>query len=103
VGSARALHGARAFYFSGAEGVSEKSITLRLWLHREEPDAWLVSRSGIGAGEWLPKSQVAVPEEVHALVLGDGPRGPFEIDVPEWLAVKKGLMHAPDGRQAVLF
>lgn len=73
-------------------------ITLRLWLHREEKDAWLVSLAGVGAGVWLPKSEIVVPEDAVG-----GLNGAVQVELPEWLAESKGLRSAADDRQESLF
>jgi len=76
-------------------------ITLKLWLHREERDAWLVSVGGLGAGVYLPKSEIAI-EQGHAVpVLA--PVGPIAIELPEWLADDRGLRNRPDINQGDLF
>jgi hypothetical protein len=73
-------------------------VTLRLWLHREEKDAWLVSLTGIGAGVWLPKSEIVVPDDAIG-----GLSGAVAVDMPDWLAEQKGLRSAPAEGQGSLF
>lgn len=73
-------------------------IPLRLWLHREERDAWLVSLSGIGAGEWLPKSLIDVPDGAVG-----GLNGPVEVMVEQWAAEDRRLATRGDGDEPGLF
>lgn len=74
---------------------------LSLWLHREERDSWLVSRSGLGAGVYLPKTQIAL-EDGHPLPLA-GPVGPVRVVLPDWLAEDRGLLDREDEAQGGLF
>lgn len=75
--------------------------TVRLWLHREETDAWLVSRGGVGAGVFVPKS-LLVLEVGHAVPLW-GPVGPVSVEMPDWLAEEKGLIDGKVEGQGDLF
>lgn len=76
-------------------------ITISLWLHREEADAWLCSRGGVGAGVYLPKSEISI-EPGHP-VPDFGPVGPVKVDVPRWLAEREGLVRTDDVNQGALF
>ncbi len=76
-------------------------MNLKLWLHREERDAWLVSRGGVGAGVYLPKSEIAIEAGHPVPVLG--PVGPVTVEVPRWLAEREGFAEASDPAQASLF
>lgn len=77
-------------------------LILRLWLHREERDAWLVSRFGVGAGVFLPKSEIEIEPGHPVPVLQ--PVGPVSIEVPEWLALDRGLIEpAAHPDQGALF
>lgn len=73
-------------------------ITLRLWLHRAKADAWLVSTDGVGAGVWLPRAEVRVPEDA----LG-GLSGAVPVELPRWLALDRGLLVEDDERQGEMF
>jgi len=64
-------------------------VPVKLWLHREEGDAWLVSRTGVGAGVFVPKSQLVL--EVGHPVPVFSPVGPLDVELPDWLAAEKGL------------
>lgn len=79
---------------------SNEQLVLQLWLHRSEPDAVLVSVGGVGAGEWLPCSQIVMPEGAAPAALGPG--GPFDFVVPRWLAEKHRLAAERDDRQGEL-
>lgn len=74
---------------------------LKLWLHREERDAWLVSRAGVGAGVYLPKSEIAI-EAGHPVPLMT-PVGPVSVELPAWLAADRGLITADNSQQGNLF
>lgn len=76
-------------------------VTLKLWLHREEGDAWVCSASGIGAGTFLPKSEIAI-EEGHP-VPTMLPVGPVRVELPRWLARDRGLVDTPAEGQGSLF
>ncbi len=73
-------------------------MKLMLWLHREEADAWLVSRAGVGAGVYLPKSQIVLPPPGHPVPLA-GPVGPVAIEVADWLAARERLVREDDPAQ----
>lgn len=75
--------------------------TLPIWLHREEADAWLVSLSGVGAGVFVPKSEIAIEEGHPVPTLM--PVGPVKVEMPVWLAREKGLWAPPDPNQGSLF
>lgn len=81
--------------------MSADRITLKLWLHRDETDAWLVSLGGIGAGVWLPKSEITLEPDHPVPVLG--PVGPVEISMPIWLADKRSLRVTTGPEQGSLF
>lgn len=76
-------------------------VRAQLYLHREEHDAWLVSRSGVGAGVFVPKSQLVLEagHPVPTLV----PVGPVHCELPDWLAAEKGLVDAKVEGQGDLF
>lgn len=76
-------------------------ITVRLWLHREEGDAWLVSRGGVGAGVFVPKSQLRLEPGHPVPVLA--PVGPVDAELPDWLAEDKGLIDVKVDGQGDLF
>lgn len=76
-------------------------LVLNLWLHREERDAWLVSRSGVGAGRFLPKSEIDIEDGHPVPVLGAV--GPVRVSLPDWLAEKEGLSEAKAEGQGSLF
>ncbi len=79
-------------------------IVLDLWLHREERDAWLVSRSGVGAGRFLPKSEIEIEDGHPFPMLHGSPVGPVQVRVPDWLAEKEGLSEREaEGQQGSLF
>jgi hypothetical protein len=75
-------------------------IPVRLYLHREEDDAWLVSRGSVGAGVFAPKSQLVleaghpVPTLMPVLV---------DAELPDWLAREKGLVDVKVEGQGDLF
>jgi len=75
--------------------------TVRLWLHREETDAWLVSRGGVGAGVFVPKSLLVL--EVGHPVPVFAPVGPVSGEMPDWLAEEKGLIDGKVEGQGDLF
>ncbi len=91
-------------------------VRAKLWLHREERDAWLVSRTGLGAGVFVPKSQLALepghpvpvfagssaPRSGAANLFG-GPVGPLDVELPDWLAEEKGLIDVKVEGQGDLF
>lgn len=76
-------------------------VRAKLWLHREEGDAWLVSRSGVGAGVFVPKSLLVL--EVGHEVPVFGPVGPLDVELPDWLAEEKGLIDVKVEGQGDLF
>lgn len=76
-------------------------LVLRLWLHREEADAWLVSTAGVGAGSYLPKTEISI-EDGHPVPVMM-PVGPVKVTVPRWLAADRGLWSPPDPNQSSLF
>ncbi len=76
-------------------------VTLKLWLHRDVGDAWLVSRGGLGAGVFVPKSQLVL-EAGHA-VPTLVPVGPVAAEMPGWLAEEKGLIDVKVEGQGDLF
>lgn len=88
-------------------------ITLRLYLHRDERDAWLVSLSGVGAGVYLPKSEIEIegmsaPPSGPAQPVGGpsrlhGPVGPVNVELPRWLAEDRGLVSQADEKQGSLW
>jgi len=75
-------------------------ITVRLWLHREEGDAWLVSRGGVGAGVFVPKSQLRLEPGHPAPVFG---AVQVDVEMPDWLAEEKGLIDVKVEGQGDLF
>lgn len=76
-------------------------VRAKLWLHREERDAWLVSRSGLGAGVFVPKSQLVL-EPGHPVPTLT-PVGPLDVELPDWLAEEKGLVDVKAEGQGDLF
>jgi len=75
-------------------------VAAKLWLHREERDAWLVSRNGVGAGVFVPKSLLEL-EPGHPMPVF----APVTIDarLPDWLAEEKGLIDVKVEGQGDLF
>jgi len=78
-------------------------IVLDLRLHREERDAWLVSRSGVGAGRFLPKSEIEIEDGHPVPLLHGSPVGPVRVRLPDWLAEKEGLAEVKAEGQGDLF
>jgi len=76
-------------------------VPVKLWLHRDVGDAWLVSRGGVGAGVFVPKSQLVL-EDGHPLPLL-APVGPVAAEMPDWLAEDKGLVDVKFEGQGDLF
>lgn len=70
-------------------GRGDAMLSFILYLHHETERAWLVSEKPNGERLWLPKSQC-----------DEGKRSPgelgepelIEIDIPEWLAKKIGVL-----------
>lgn len=86
----------------GAEGAHRLAfIELKLWLHREQGDAWLVSASGVGAGVYVPKSSVDWLEPLRLPTLA--PEGPFAARLDRAIGESKGLVQRPDPNQAEMF
>ena len=76
-------------------------VHAKLWLHREERDAWLVSRGGLGAGVFVPKSQLVLEAGHQVPVMA--PVGPVDAELPDWLAEEKGLVDVKVEGQGDLF
>jgi len=72
---------------------------VKVWLciHRDDGDAWLVSRDGVGAGTYLPKSQVDVADGASV-----GFRVREEFEMPNWLAMDRGFVAKADEGQGSL-
>jgi hypothetical protein len=64
------------------------TVDLVLFVHHETDAAYLVSDDGDrDKAVWLPKSQIQVDREYRR------PEGRLiDIEMPEWLALKKGLI-----------
>jgi hypothetical protein len=60
-----------------------------LFKHAETAMALLLSETEAGERVWIPKSQVEVIRE-HPGALGEPDL--IELDMPEWLAEKKGFL-----------
>lgn len=63
-----------------------RTVWVEVMLKVEGPNAWLVEH-GLGADEWIPKSQI---EDYSEPTFASGDT--LEIEIPEWLALEKGLV-----------
>lgn len=76
-------------------------VPVRLYLHRDQGDAWLVSGSGVGAGIFVPKSSIEWKDAVRMPTLA--PEGPFAAEIDRNMGELKGLVTRPDPNQGDLF
>lgn len=76
-------------------------VPVKLWLHREAGDAWLVSRGGVGAGVFVPKSQMVL-EVGHPMPVM-APVGPVSVEMPAGIAEEKSLIDVKVEGQGDLF
>ena len=77
------------------------TIRIDLWLHRDQGDAWLMSRSGVGQGTYVPKSAVVLEEGHPVPTLM--PVGPIRCEIDRGFGELKGLVEVKDERQGEMF
>lgn len=64
--------------------MTDRTVTLELFLHDENDMSWQVSEDETDMTVWIPRSKCTIGDEVAPDV--------FEFTIPEWIARDRGLI-----------